>query len=231
MTVSKKYTQSPDVVEAWQYDGIDNNVGDLMNLVSNAGQDCDIRWGLNETPYLELNGVALHLGDWLCRREGKKFFRIRREVFEEHFHEHETEPRDYSMEFRPWFGANRCRVYNYNTNEYYLTHGEVYVEADEHDDFDPKWLGPTPNKYHYGYCSRCGQPFKWRVPNHEKRLAPTVVGWYDKDNPDDLMGWVEITKEEIAADYAKYLAETKRRAVRTVRELEEAAAPLDTAAP
>lgn len=42
-------------------------------------------------------------------------------------------------------------------------HTEVWTAADNPEDFDPRVLGPTPNDYQYGYCSRCKQPMRWSV--------------------------------------------------------------------
>lgn len=51
-------------------------------------------------------------------------------------------------------------------------HAEVYTAADNEHDFDPQVLGPTPNDYQYGYCSRCKQPMRWSV---------TYQRWLDCD--------------------------------------------------
>lgn len=210
--------------EAWHYSIEDATAQELFDMIISSGGNCCINWELNELPWLTFtdqngNNVDLRLNSWLVKDEDGHFFSCSNNIFNRSFVQIEE---DYSTAFKPQFGINRCRFYDQNHDKTYLSHDEVMVEADEPDDFDPTWLGPTPNPYHYGYCRRCGQPFVWNMPNHDDGLDPTMMGWVDHSDPEKPFGWVETTKEAITAEYQKWVTDAKKRAVKTVREIEEA---------
>lgn len=91
-----------------------------------------------------------------------------------------------------------CKFVMPTTGAYVVAHDAVVTRADDEDEFDPGWLGPTINDHQYGYCSRCGQPFKW-----------SGVKW----------GWREITKEAIAKEFNDHMDGVTERALRLHRKL------------
>lgn len=216
MTLFRQKTRK---VEAWKV--TDETVAnELWRMLIGDGQSPTIEGTVGEHFHLYFptgnKEHDLQRGDWLIKiNEDPPTYDSRTD------HEFQIEfeaAAESENDFHPYLGPNRCRFYNQNTDTVYTAHGEVMVEADNNDDFEPSWLGPTPNPYHYGYCSRCGQPFVWLVPDYGRNLDPTFHGFVEHDNPENEMGWVETSREAIKAEYEKFIADGKARVAKTVRE-------------
>lgn len=109
-----------------------------------------------------------------------------------------------------------CKVINRATGGFTIIHSAITTEEDSEYEWDPDWLGPTPNGYQWGYCIRCGQPFHW-VCSEEDETDFAILGRI-KGN----WGWIEVSHEEVRAAYAEWLQNVRDEAIsdiHTVREL------------